>query len=79
MGGNHEQPTVEIDPREIVHAYIERERAEWLPHYRHALRDGRMNAELNRSADEAFKPIDKLLDELNRLGRSAVAQVVDRP
>lgn len=76
MPGNHEQRTDEIDPREVVTAYIERERAQWLPLHRRATRDGRMNASLNAEADAAFEPIDKLLDELNRLGGVAVSNVI---
>lgn len=70
-----EQPTQEIDPREVVTAYLERERELWLPHYQHARRDGFMNAELNANA-EAFMPkIDRLLDELGALGRVALGSV----
>lgn len=76
MPRNHEQPTDEIDPREIITAYLERERATWLPLYRRAERDGRMNARLNAEADAAFKPIDKLLEELHALGGTAVSNVI---
>ena len=76
MPRNHEQPTTEIDPREVTLAYLERRREEWLPLYRRAERDGRMNARLNAEADAAFEPIDKLLDEFNQLGSIAVSNVV---
>jgi len=77
MSRNHEdQPTVEIDPREVTLAYLERRRADWLPLYRRAERDGRMNASLNAEADHAFEPIDKLLDEFNALGGVAVSNIV---
>ena len=67
-----EQPTDEIDPREVVTAYLERERELWLPHYQHAKRDGFANAELNAAAEAYMPKINQLLDELNRLGTVAV-------
>lgn len=69
---DREQPTVEIDPREVTLAYLERRREEWLPHYRRAQRAGGNSAEANREASEAFEPIDRLLDEFNALGSTAV-------
>lgn len=57
--------------KEVVICHLEVAREEWLPHYRVAQRAGGNNGEANRSAEEAFKPIDKLLDELGSL---AVAQ-----
>lgn len=76
MPRNHEQATEEIDPREVTLAYLERRREEWLPLYRRAERDGRMNARLNAEADAAFKPIDDLLEELHALGGAAVSNVI---
>jgi hypothetical protein len=67
---SHEQPTVELDaikPQEVVIAYLERARELWLPHYVRANRAAGMNAEANRDASDAFKPIDRLLDELGPL------------
>ena len=62
------QITSEIDPKEVVVAYLERARELWLPHHQRAERAGGNNAEANRDASDAFKPIDRLLDELGRLG-----------
>lgn len=61
------QITTEIDPKEITIAYLERAREQWLPHYHRANRAGGNSAEANRDASDAFKPIDRLLDELGRL------------
>lgn len=69
---DREQPTQEIDPREVTLAYLQRRREEWLPHYHRAQRAGGNSAEANLEAEEAFKPIDRLLDELNALGSTAV-------
>jgi hypothetical protein len=74
MSAEHEQPTTEIDPREVVKAYIDRERADWLPHYRRAMRDGRMNAQLNAEADSYMPKIDSLLDELGKLSIAGTMQ-----
>lgn len=57
----------ELTEREIIYAYIEKARAEWLPHYRRAQRAGGMSAEANMAAAEAFKPIDILLDGLGEI------------
>lgn len=54
----------EIDEKEIVIAYLERARENWLPHHHRAVRAGGWSAEANLAAEEAFKPIDLLLDEL---------------
>ena len=69
-----EQPTTEIDPLEITMAYLEKQREDWLPLYHRSERAGRMNAEANRNASDAFKPIDRLLDEFNRI---KLAQTVE--
>lgn len=69
MSRNHD-----IDPREITIAHLERERAEWLPAYRRAMRAGGMSAEANAEAAALFEPIDKLLDEL---GSIAVTQSLE--
>lgn len=79
MPRNHEQPTDEIDPREIITAYIERERELWLPAHQRAERAGHMNAELNAEADKHMRQIDAYLEELHNLGGAAVSQMVDRP
>lgn len=76
MSRNHEQPTDEIDPREIVTAYLERERAAWLPAHQRAARDGFMNAALNAEADEHMRKIDTYLEELHALGGTAVSNVI---
>lgn len=73
------QPTQEIDPREFTLAYLERARENWLPLYKKAERSAGMNAAANRDAEDAFKPIDRLLDELNRLGAAAMSNVVELP
>ena len=65
-----DQPTVEIDPREVVTAYLERERAAWIPARDRALRSGGMNAEHNAAEAKHMRQIDALLDELGRLGLS---------
>jgi hypothetical protein len=72
-----EQPTEEFDPvtaREITLAYLERARELWLPHYHRAERAGGNSAEANRDASDAFKPIDRLLDEL---GTFVTAQAIE--
>lgn len=79
MTRNHEQPTQEIDPREIVTAYIERERELWLPAHQRAARAGHMNAELNAEADKHMRQIDVYLEELHALGGTAVSQTVEQP
>lgn len=63
----------EVNAGEIVLAYLERTRAEWSPHYKHALRDGRMNRQLNAEADAFMPKLDGMLDELNALGYFAIA------
>lgn len=63
----------DVNEGEIVLAYLERTREEWSPHYRHAIRDGRMNRQLNAEADAFVPKMDSLLDELNALGFYAVA------
>lgn len=65
----HEQDTIEIniDPKEMLKAYIERERDAWLPHYQRVQRSNGMNGEAVREADAAMKKIDPLLEELNAL------------
>lgn len=63
----------EINPGEIVLAYLERTRNEWSPHYRHAIRDGRMNRQLNAEADAFVPKLDAMLDELNAIGYYAIA------
>lgn len=73
------QPTQEIDPREFTLAYLERARENWLPLHKKAERSAGMNAEANRDASDAFKPIDRLLDELNRLGAAATSNLVQLP
>ncbi len=73
------QPTQEIDPREFTLAYLERARENWLPLHKKAERSAGMNAEANRDAEDAFKPIDRLLDELIRLGAVATANVTQLP
>lgn len=75
---NAEQPTDSFEPvsqREVVVAYIERERELWLPAYHRAQRASGMSAAANVESAELFKPIDKLLDELSALGRTAVGGV----
>lgn len=61
-----------METGEVTLAYLERERELWLPDYRRATRDGRMNAELNAEADRHMPKIDALLDELNAIGYFAV-------
>lgn len=68
-----EQVTEEIQTGEIVMAYLDRTRELWLPDYRRAERDGRMNAELNAAADRHIPKLDQLLDELNAIGYFAIA------
>lgn len=72
MTERYDGPTEEIDQREFVLAYLQRERELWLPHHLRSERDGRMNAELNANADAFMPKIDRLLDELNALGRAAI-------
>lgn len=69
---NHEQPTEEILVGEITLAYLERQREEWLPLHHRAVRAGGNSAEANTAAETAFKPIDRGLDELNRMGYYAL-------
>ncbi len=76
---SHEHPTTEIDPKEVVTAYLQREREEWLPHYRRAMRDGRMNAQLNAEADAFIPKINSLLDELGSLATAVVFDFPERP
>lgn len=59
-----EQSTEEINPREIVYAYLERERNTWL------------TAPSGSERMAAYEKINNLLDELGSLG---VAQVVENP
>jgi hypothetical protein len=63
----------EINQGEIALAYLERTCAEWAPHYQRAIRDDRMNAELNAEADAFVPKLDRLLDELNAIGYYAIA------
>ena len=67
------QPYLATDAleREVVLAYLERERELWLPDYRRAERDGRMNAELNAAADAHMPRLNYLLDELSALSISS--------
>lgn len=64
---SHKQTTQEIDPREVTVAYLERERASWLPLHQRAQRAGGMNAEFNTAEAETMIKIDRLLDELGGL------------
>lgn len=76
-GGKHEQPTVEIDPKEVVTAYLERERELWLPLHARAQRAGGMSADANAAEAEAMGRIDRLLDELSVL--AITATIADHP
>lgn len=69
---NHEQPTEEILAGEVTMAYLERQREEWLPLHARAVRAGHHNAEANLAEAKAFAPIDRSLDELNRMGYFAL-------
>lgn len=57
----------EVDEREIIVSYLEHHREKWLPLHARAERAGGYSAEANLAAAEAFKPIDRLLDELGAL------------
>lgn len=72
-----EADTTSFDPREVIKSYLERERQDWLPHYKRATRDGRMNASLNANADLYMPKINELLDELHALGATAVKGASD--
>ncbi len=76
---SYESKTEEIDPREIVSAYLERESQQWIAARDIARRSGHMNAEHNLVEAKHMKQIDALLEELGRLGGAAVGQVVSFP
>lgn len=59
-----EQPTQEIDPKEVVCAYLERERTIW------------MTAPSGSERMRAYDKINNLLDELSSL---ALRQTVETP
>ena len=67
-----EQPTAEIDPRQVVGAYLERESAEWVIARDRARRAGGMSAEANAAEEECMRRVDALLDELHVLGGLAI-------
>lgn len=72
MASPEYQQTEEIKVGEVTLAYLERQRIEWLPHYQRAQRAGGNSAEANLAAADALKPIDRSLDELNRIGYFAM-------
>jgi len=76
---SHEQPTTEIDPREVITAYLERERVDWLSARARAERSGHMNASANEAEAKSMRQIDALLEELHAIGGQAVAQCIERP
>ena len=65
--------------REVVIAYLEREREAWIPARDRALRAGHNNAELNAAEAEHMGRIDDFLDELHALGAAAMADVIAFP
>ena len=67
----------EVTEREIIVSYLEHHREKWLPLYHRAQRAGGWSAEANLAAAEAFKPIDRLLDELGGLAVPQVVEVSD--
>ncbi len=56
-----------IDEREVVLAYLERERDIWLPARARALRAGHNNAALNLAESQSMERMNGLLDELGAL------------
>ena len=56
-----------IDEREVVLAYLERERDIWLPARANAVRAGRMNAKANKAEEESMDRMNGLLEELSSL------------
>lgn len=73
----HKQVTDALDPLEVVTASLEHARLDWLPHHKRAVRAGGNSAEANRDASDALRPIDRLLDEFNRIKLAQTVEVVN--
>lgn len=69
-----EQPTQEINPREVVMAYLERESAEWVIARDRAARAGGMSAEANNAEAECMRRVNALLDELGTIAIAGTIQ-----
>lgn len=69
-----EQPTSEIDPREVVTAYLERESREWMVAKARADRAGGMSAEANAAEAECMRRVDTLLEELGKMSIAGTMQ-----
>lgn len=69
-----EQPTQEINPREVVTAYLERESAEWVIARDRAARAGGMSAEANNAEAECMRRVNALLDELGTIAIAGTIQ-----
>ena len=69
---SEDQPTVEIDPKQVVHAYLEQARENWMDARDSAERAGHMSAALNGLEAETMGTLDRLLEELHALGAVAV-------
>jgi len=73
-----ELPTTKLE-REVVTAYLERDRPTWLDARDAAQRAGGMSAALNELEAKAMARVDYLLEELHALGGTALAQVIELP
>lgn len=73
-----ELPTTQLE-REVVTAYLERDRLTWLDARARAQRAGGNSAEANAAEAKAMARVDYLLEELHALGGTALAQVIELP
>lgn len=70
--------SAEIERQNII-CYLELERSRWLPLHVRAERAGGMSAEANLDAELAMRRIDPLLEELHKLGSTALHGVEHAP